>query len=39
MDFKEILNTAIAVAVGVIVANIISAKFLKSTWESDYDEE
>lgn len=36
---KEFLVTAIAVAVGVILANLISAKFLKSTWESDYESE
>lgn len=39
MDFKEILSITIGVAIGVILANFISAKFLKQSWESDYDTE
>ena len=38
---KEILTTAVAVAIGIIIANIVSKKILKtSSWEEwDDDDE
>ena len=38
---KEILTTAVAVAIGIIIANIVSKKLLKtSSWEEwDDDDE
>jgi hypothetical protein len=38
MDFKELLQIAIGVCIGVILANVISKKVLKmDTWEESYE--
>ena len=41
MDVKELLMTALAVAVGFIIGSIVISKFPKLTgnWESDYEVE
>ena len=37
---KEILTTAVAVALGVILADIVTAKLLKGgSWEEDWEED
>ena len=35
MDVKELIMTAVAVALGMILAGIIETKVLKSEWEGE----
>jgi len=39
MDFKELFFTAIAVALGILVANFLQAKIpaLSGSWEESYE--
>jgi hypothetical protein len=39
MDFKEMLFTALAVAIGVLLANFLTAKIpaLSGQWEESYE--
>lgn len=35
MDIKELVMTAVAVALGMILADVISTKLLKNEWEGE----
>ena len=38
MDFKEILSTAIAVAIGMVIGSLIAKKLKLSNFDESFDE-